>query len=123
MTAQARTLTMKIKTLDKSKMQPAHEGTILAQGAFGGKEIAAPFGSAWGYLRPGMQQKPERSESSKLYFIVEGQAEMSIEDENSPLKQGDLLHIPAGSMHSIKNPGPDDLVTFAILWKPTKEES
>ena len=114
---------MKIKTLDKSGMRPAHEGTILAQGAFGGKEIAAPFGTAWGYLKPDMQQKPERAEVSKLYFIVEGQAEMSIEDEISPLKEGDLLHIPAGSMHSIRNPGPDDLVTFAIWWKPTEENS
>jgi mannose-6-phosphate isomerase-like protein (cupin superfamily) len=114
---------MRIKTLDKSRMRPAHEGTILAQGGFGGKEIAAPFGTAWGYLKRDMQQKPERAEVSKLYFIVEGQAEMSIEDEVSPLKQGDLLHIPAGSMHSIKNPGPDDLVTFAIWWKPTEESS
>ncbi len=113
---------MKIKTLDKTKMQLAHEGTIFAQGALGGKEIAAPFGTAWGYLKTGMQQKPERSEISKLYFIVEGQAEMHIEDEVSPLKKGDLLHIPAGSMHSIKNPGPDDLVTFAIWWKPTEDK-
>ena len=114
---------MQIKTLDKSKMGPAHEGTILAQGAFGGKEIAAPFGSAWGYLKPGMRQKPERSEVSKLYFIVEGQAEMSIEDEVAPLNQGDLLHIPAGSMHAIKNPGPDDLITYAIWWQHTEEDS
>jgi len=112
---------MRIKTLDKTKMQPAHEGTIFAQGAFGGKEIAAPFGTAWGYLKAGMQQKPERSEVSKLYFIVEGIAEMYIQDEISPLKQGDLLHIPAGVMHSIKNPGPGDLVTFAIWWKPLED--
>ena len=114
---------MKIKTLDKSSMRPAHEGSILAQSALGGKEIAAPFGTAWGCLKPGMQQKPESAEVSKLYFIVEGKAEMSIEDEISPLKQGDLLHIPAGSMHSIKNPGPDDLITFAIWWKPVEKNS
>ena len=112
---------MQIRTLDKSKMRPAHGGTILAQGAFGGSEIAAPFSSAWGYLKPGMQQAPEQVEVSKLYFIVEGQAEMAIEDETSPLRQGDLLFIPAGAMHSIRNPGPGDLVTFAIWWKPTEE--
>lgn len=114
---------MQIRTLDKSKMRLAHEGTIFAQGALGGQEIKAPFGSAWGYLKPGMQQKPESAEVSKLYFIVEGHAEMIIEDEISPLKQGDLLHIPAGSMHSIKNDGAGDLVTFAIWWKPTEENS
>ncbi len=113
---------MKIRTLDKTKMQPAHEGTIFAQGAFGGKEISAPFGTAWGYLKTGMQQKPERAEVSKLYFIVEGQAEMQIEDEVSSLKKGDLLFIPAGSMHSIKNSYPEDLVTFAIWWKPMGDE-
>lgn len=114
---------MQIRTLDKSKMQPAHEATILAQRAFGGNEIAASFSTAWGCLKPDMQQKPERSESSKLYFIIGGQAEMSIEDEVSPLRQGDLLHIPARSMHSIRNPGPDDLVTLAILWKPVEGTS
>ncbi|MBD3180919.1 cupin domain-containing protein [Candidatus Poribacteria bacterium] len=113
---------MQIKTLDKTKMQPAHEGTIFAQGAFGGSEIKATFGSAWGYLKPGMQQKPERAEMSKLYFIVEGKAEMTIEDEVSPLNKGDLLHIPAQALHSIKNPGPEDVVTFAIWWKPVEEK-
>ena len=111
---------MQIRTLDKARMRPSHGGTILAQGGFGGKEIAAPFGTAWGCLKTGMQQKPESAEVSKLYFIVEGHAEMRIEDEVSSLKQGDLLHIPAGSEHTIKNPGPDDLVTFAIWWKPTE---
>jgi len=114
---------MQIRTLDKSKMQLAHEGTILAQGAMGGKDISAPFGSAWGYLKPGMQQKPEKAEASKLYLIIEGEAEMRIEDEISPLKQGDLLHIPAGAEHSIKNPGPGDVVTFAIWWKPVEDNS
>ena len=112
---------MQIVTLDKSRMQPAHEGMILAQGGFGGEEIRAPFGTAWGHLKPGMQQKPESVTVSKLYFIVEGEAEMTIGDEVSPLKQGDLLHIPPGSMHSIRNPGPGDLVTFAIWWKPTED--
>lgn len=112
---------MQIRTLDKSKMVPAHEGTIFAQAGFGGSEIKAPFGTAWGYLKPGMQQKPESVEISKLYLILEGQAEMTIGDETSQLKKGDLLYIPAGSFHTIKNPGPDDLITFAIWWKPTEE--
>ena len=114
---------MQIRTLDKARMRLAHEGTILAQGAFGGEEIKASFGTAWGCLEPGMRQKPERAEVSKLYFIVEGQAEMAIEDEVSPLKKGDLLHIPAGSMHSIKNVGSDDVVTFAVWWKPAEDNS
>ena len=114
---------MQIRTLDKAKMQLAHEGTILAQGGFGGGEIKASFGTAWGCLEPGMQQKPERAEVSKLYFMVEGQAEMAIESEISPLKKGDLLHIPAGAMHSIKNAGSDDVITFAIWWEPTEDNS
>jgi len=114
---------MQIRTLDKAKMQPAHGGSILAQGGFGGKEIAAPFGTAWGCLKPGMQQEPESVNVSKLYFIVEGEAEMRIEDEISPLKRGDLVHIPAGSIHSIKNSGSEDLITFAMWWEPTKEDA
>jgi mannose-6-phosphate isomerase-like protein (cupin superfamily) len=114
---------MEIRKLDKAKMRPAHGGTILAQGAFSGDEINAPFGSAWGYLKPGMQQAPERVEVSKLYFIVEGEAEMMIEDETSRLVQGDLLHIPAGAMHSIKNQGSADLVTFAIWWRPEEGQT
>ncbi len=114
---------MQILTLDKSQMRPAHGGTILAQGGFGGEEIAAPFGTAWGYLQPGMRQEPESVVHSKLYFIVEGEAEMTIEDEIATLQQGDLLHIPAHSMHSIKNPGPGDLITFAIWWNPVEGTS
>ena len=114
---------MQIRHLDKSEMRPAHGGTIFAQGGFGGAEISAPFGTAWGYLKPGMQQEPDSVPNSKLYFIVEGQAEMRIEDEVSPLHEGDLLHIPAHAVHSIRNPGPGDLVTFAIWWEPTEESA
>jgi mannose-6-phosphate isomerase-like protein (cupin superfamily) len=109
---------MIIRTLDKSIMKPAHGGTILAQPGLGGEEISAPFSSAWGCLKPGMQQAPEKVEVSKLYFIVEGIAEMCIEDESRRLGKGDLLFIPAGSMHTIRNAGTGDLVTFAIWWHP-----
>jgi mannose-6-phosphate isomerase-like protein (cupin superfamily) len=111
---------MIIRTLDKSDMKPAHGGTILAQPGLGGEQISAPFSSAWGCLKPGMQQAPEKADVSKLYFIVEGIAKMRIEDETRRLRKGDLLFIPAGSMHTIRNAGRGDLVTFAIWWHPRK---
>jgi mannose-6-phosphate isomerase-like protein (cupin superfamily) len=112
---------MLIRSFDPDALRPAHDGTILAQGVFGAKEIGAPFGCAFGVLKPGMQQKPERSPVAKIYYLRCGTATMQIEDEVQTLRAGDVLFIPANAYHSIRNDSDEECSTFAIWWTPVEE--
>lgn len=108
---------MKVRTFDSSALHPAHEGTILAQGVFGSEEIGAPFGCAFGVLKPGMAQKPESVPVAKLYYVRYGQAVMRIGDEERVIREGDVVFIPAQVWHTVKNESDKDFSTFAIWWK------
>ena len=114
---------MMIRSFDPETLRPAHEGTILAHGGLGGDEIGAPFGSAFGVLRPSMAQKPEKSPVAKLYYMRCGEAVMTIEDETRVICEGDVLYIPANAWHTITNEGHEDVGTFAIWWEPTEGQT
>lgn len=60
---------MLVRSFDPNALFPAHEGTILAQGVFSAGEIDAPFGCAFGVLKPGMAQKPERVPVAKTFAL------------------------------------------------------
>jgi len=44
--------------------------------------------------------------TEEIYFILEGQGEMRIEDEVRPVRPGDAVAIPPGASHQITNLGP-----------------
>ncbi|MER3473647.1 MAG: hypothetical protein C4335_06345 [Armatimonadota bacterium] len=82
---------MLVRSFDERALFPAHEGTILAQGVFAKEEIDAPFdGCAFGVLKPGMAQKPERVAVAKLYYVRCGEATLRIEDEERIIREGDV---------------------------------
>lgn len=110
---------MKIRRFDPNDFHPAHEGTILARGAFGSDEIGAPFGCALGLLKPGMGQKPERVPIAKIYYVRFGEGVMRIEDETETLREGDVVFIPANATHAVRNESDRDFGTFAVWWTPS----
>lgn len=113
---------MLLRSFDPKALRPAHEGTILAQGVFSGPEIQAPFGCAFGVLKPGMAQKPERVAVAKLYYVRYGEAVLQIEDEERIIREGDVVFIPAYAWHTVRNEGDEDFGTFALWWKPEEGE-
>lgn len=46
----------------------------------------------------------------EVFFIVDGEAVMTVDDEEKRLFPRDLVFVPANSKHSISNPGPGNLV-------------
>ncbi len=46
----------------------------------------------------------------EVFFIVEGQAILTVDGEEKRLSPRELAFVPANSKHSISNPGPDNLV-------------
>lgn len=113
---------MLIRSFDPNALFPAHEGTILAQGVFAAEEIGAPFGCAFGVLKPGMAQKPERVPVAKLYYVRYGEAILRIEDEEQVIREGDVVFIPANAWHTVRNHTDKDFSTFALWWTPAGGE-
>lgn len=111
---------MLIRSFDPNALVPAHDDTILAQGVFTSEEIGAPFGCAFGVLKPGMEQKPERVPLAKLYYVRYGEATLQIEQEQRIIRDGDVVFIPANAWHTVRNHSQREFSTFAVWWTPTQ---
>jgi mannose-6-phosphate isomerase-like protein (cupin superfamily) len=61
--------------------------------------------------RLSLQRHKQRTEH---WFIVDGEAIVTRDDENVELSGGQAIDIPQGAWHRIKNPGKRDLVLIEI---------
>ena len=51
---------------------------------------------------------------SEHWFIVRGQAEVTLDGERVDRSAGDSIDIPRGAAHRVENVGPDDLVFIEV---------
>ncbi len=53
--------------------------------------------------------------STELYYLLQGSGEMHIDDEEAPVREGQIVLIPPGARQYIRNTGPGNLVFLAIV--------
>jgi mannose-6-phosphate isomerase-like protein (cupin superfamily) len=111
---------MDVWSFRSEELGPAHDGTILAQGVFRASDIGAPFSCAFGVLRPGMAQKPERAPVAKVYYVRCGEAVLQVGEETRTIREGDVVFIPANAWHTVRNASDRDFGTFAVWWLPRR---
>ena len=64
---------------------------------------------------PGKRLSLQRhSHRSEHWHVVNGEALVSLNDRQIPLKKGESVDIPVGSAHRIENTGTEDLVFIEI---------
>ena len=62
-------------------------------------------------LAPGTATTPHHhAVTEEIYYILAGSAEMTLGRETRPVGPGDAIAIPPGLRHTIRNPGPEELV-------------
>jgi len=67
-------------------------------------------------FEPGQVQKPHAHEGSdKIYYVLEGAADVQIGDETRRLTSGALAHAGPGVPHGVTNPGPDRLTVLVFM--------
>lgn len=67
-------------------------------------------------LESGQEQKAHaHAGSDKIYFVLEGQADVEIGSEVRRLTAGGLAHAGPGVPHGISNPGPDRLTALVFM--------
>ncbi|MGB2698073.1 MAG: cupin domain-containing protein [Candidatus Zixiibacteriota bacterium] len=89
------------------------------------KDISVRYSLAHARLKPGQISLAHRLKSSEVYYILEGQGEMYIDQEKENVSAGQAIYIPPNGIQRIKNTGRVDLTFLCIVdpgWKPEDEE-
>ncbi len=59
--------------------------------------------------------------TEEIYYILEGHGSMRVGNETRPVGPGDAIAIPPGSLHQIRNAGPD-VLKFLCCCAPAYED-
>lgn len=60
-------------------------------------------------IEPGEEIGEETHEGDQILFFVEGEGRAVLEGESEPVRAGDVVFVPAGTLHNFVNVGPEPL--------------
>ncbi|MFZ2412160.1 MAG: cupin domain-containing protein [Candidatus Methanoperedens sp.] len=83
------------------------------------------YSLAHAVVPPGQTTTPHSLKTSEVYYIMEGEGMMHIDDETARVRQGQAVYIPPNSRQYIRNTGKTDLVFLCIVdpaWRKEDEE-
>ncbi|MDY7039158.1 MAG: cupin domain-containing protein [Thermodesulfobacteriota bacterium] len=69
---------------------------------------------AIGRLEAGKMIESHIDPMEEIYFLLNGEGEMSVDEETRHVGPGDAIWIPTGSRHSLFNSGKEELVALVI---------
>jgi mannose-6-phosphate isomerase-like protein (cupin superfamily) len=75
-------------------------------------------------LEPGKKSKLHKICSSEIYYILEGNGRLSIDENTYTMEKNDSAYVPPNSKQFIENSGKNDLKFLCIVepaWKPDDE--
>ena len=88
-------------------------------------ELKLRYSLAHATVKPSLTSAPHQLKTSEVYYILEGEGIMYIDDENAEISSGQVVYIPPSAKQYIKNTGKTDLKFLCIVdpaWKPEDEE-
>ena len=117
---------MYIKELKKCKEITAGDNSTLRELLNPLKEnLKIGYSLAHAIVKPGGITLAHSLKSTEVYYILEGEGEMYIDDEKEKVSAGQAIYIPPNSVQRIKNIGRSDLVFLCIVdpaWRAEDEE-
>lgn len=111
---------MLIKDLKHCPYQKVQDNTILCELLHPeNDDLEIGFSVAHAVLEAGEKSNPHRlKNSTEVYFILEGEALMHINDETEVLSAGQAVYIPPNSRQWIENVGEIDLKFLCVVSPP-----
>ncbi len=110
---------MKINRFEKEQAYPVHEGTILGMKAFS-DTMKPPFEHLYGHLESNGIMDGSRTghhhPTQEIYIVMQGEGIMILDDEESPVRAGDVVEIPPNASHTMENRSGKPLTWLAIWW-------
>jgi len=117
---------MFIKDLKACKEFVAGDNAILCELLHPDKEvIKLRYSLAHAVLKPGHTSYRHKLKTSEIYYILEGEGLMHIDNESARVLPGQVIYIPPDSVQYIKNTGEGDLKFLCIVdpaWRKEDEE-
>jgi mannose-6-phosphate isomerase-like protein (cupin superfamily) len=117
---------MFIKDLKDCEEFIAGDNTVLRQLLHPDKaDLSIRYSMAHAVLYPGKSSKPHRLKTSEVYYILEGEGIMHINEESATVRAGQVIYIPPHAKQFIQNNGKLDLKFLCIVdpaWRPEDEE-
>ncbi|MBU3967452.1 MAG: cupin domain-containing protein [Euryarchaeota archaeon] len=114
-----------IKLTDREEFK-AGDGSLLRELLHPDKaDIAIRYSLAHAIVRPGQTTTLHSLKTSEVYYIMEGEGIMHINEESSKVHPGAAIYIPPGSRQYIHNTGKTDLIFICIVdpaWRREDEE-
>jgi mannose-6-phosphate isomerase-like protein (cupin superfamily) len=117
---------MHIKHLKDCEEFIAGDNTILREILHPDKaKLDLRYSLAHAILKPGLTSLPHQLKTSEVYYILEGEGQMFIDDESEYVYPGQTIYIPPNAKQYIKNTGNIVLKFLAIVdpaWRLEDEE-
>lgn len=115
---------MLIKDVQKCRFITAMDNTALCELLHPAKEdVLIPYSIAYAVLKPGCISKQHRlRKSSEIYFILEGEGIMHIDNESATVYRDQAIFIPPLSWQYIQNTGTSDLKFLCIVYPSWSED-
>jgi len=82
----------------------------------GGKAIHMNEGT----LKGGCSTPGATHEATEIYYVVKGEAVLSLGEEKMDIASGSVVYIPAGTFHALENKSETDDFVLLTLWEETK---
>lgn len=117
---------MFIKDLKNCKEFIARDNAILRELLHPDKEnLKLRYSLAYATVKPGDTSYRHKLKNSEVYYILEGEGIMYIDNEAVEVHPGQAIYIPPNAIQCIRNTGRDDLKFLCIVdpaWRPEDEE-
>jgi mannose-6-phosphate isomerase-like protein (cupin superfamily) len=117
---------MLIKRLSDCEEFIAGDGSYLRELLHPDKaDLAIRYSLAHAVVKPGHATTPHILKTSEVYYIMEGEGIMHINEESTKVYPGAAIYIPPRSMQHIHNTGKKDLIFLCIVdpsWRREDEE-
>jgi mannose-6-phosphate isomerase-like protein (cupin superfamily) len=115
-----------IRDLKQCEEFTAGDNTILRELLHPAKaDLKLHYSLAHAVVKPGRASRPHRLKTSEVYYIMEGEGVMYIDDESAPVGPGQAIYIPPNAKQYIRNTGSSDLKFICVVdpaWRKEDEE-
>ena len=88
-------------------------------------ELEIRYSLAHATLKPGQSSLPHKLKTSEVYYVLEGEGIMYIDDESAKVHSGQAVYVPPNSTQHIRNTGNSDLKFLCIVdpaWQQEHEK-
>jgi len=114
---------MLIKRLSDCEEFTAGDGSLLRELLHPDKaDLAIRYSLAHAVVKPGLATTPHILKTTEMYYIMEGEGIMHINEETAKVHPGAAIYIPPRSRQFIFNTGKTDLIFLCIVYPAWRRE-